>query len=516
MVGTQKKNIRIGQYKAQQKRENKGLLLLDKYTQLLCKMPKINNDNTSNDDDDHNASNTDIIDIPSHDSNQLNQLVACQIVIDDIVHNSECYVSCDESAHFTLHGSDSKPVDNVNKDQKQIVKKTPFRISLVDGGGADNDTIIDEVRYFIVGCSIDVIPNNNNELKQQYHQKSFVYAKVRDKARSITHDEAKTSNKQLCCTTVMIEFRSDADVVTLVDFIERYGSGIVCTKLEKTQVNDYGKVLFEQAHVENIEQCATSIPTFQDIEPIKSIDARHERDEDGKLLNDDYHLATYPFYSELVDVEKLAKETLQQCFPLCNQDVPINNTNPKGNVGNRLITIQIKNYKRLEAKEYLDDTLIDFMMVWMRRGHEDFSMIHVCPTQLYTKLLEPDGIEKVLKWTRSRNILDRKIIIIPINLIYPPHWQMVAVVNPGHIKAMKNSAMRRMKKACDNKAPACFMIYFDSVEEIDEKYHPQFQLIRQWLDREWSRKTSIEETPFSKYLRVIRAVGTSILMCTIV
>lgn len=173
------------------------------------------------------------------------------------------------------------------------------------------------------------------------------------------------------------------------------------------------------------------------------------------------------------------------------------------NMNNRshLAIIRVTDYERLVIEdEYLNDTLIDFWMLWISR-FDDLSKFHVFSSHFYTSLFE-DGSIAVTKWTERKGIdvFDKKFIFVPINKSL--HWSLCVVVNPGQI--LQHPDLRGKDEHLDESSPMPCILFLDSL-----KAHQKTQVahrIRQWLNSEWQRlhKSSSIPNPFqSKTMPVI-------------
>jgi Ulp1 protease family, C-terminal catalytic domain len=153
------------------------------------------------------------------------------------------------------------------------------------------------------------------------------------------------------------------------------------------------------------------------------------------------------------------------------------------------VTIQLRDYMRLEPKEYLNDSIIDFWMQWITRKG-DASMMHIFSTQFYTQLvcIGPQG---VTNWTARKNIniFEKKLLFIPINKSL--HWSMVVVVNPLHIVKMEHPENVKMTD------PATFILFMDSLKA--HQITVIAKNIRKWLNSEWKRlqMDPLQNDPFT-------------------
>ena len=100
-------------------------------------------------------------------------------------------------------------------------------------------------------------------------------------------------------------------------------------------------------------------------------------------------------------------------------------------VGPRIHHVQIlrEDLDKLEPGVYLNDTLVDFWMMWITRKEpaEDNNFI-ICNTQFYTTMVT-NGIEHAMNWSyrKDTDVFSKKNILIPVNK--DKHWSLCAVYN---------------------------------------------------------------------------------------
>ncbi|KAL3903413.1 MAG: hypothetical protein SGILL_010456, partial [Bacillariaceae sp.] len=99
------------------------------------------------------------------------------------------------------------------------------------------------------------------------------------------------------------------------------------------------------------------------------------------------------------------------------------------------VTIRVQDYGRLQPLTWLNDSLVDFYMLWISRGMENLqeSDVHFFTSHFFTTLSK-NGPAAVTSWTSKKNIdiFKKKLIFIPINKTM--HWSLCVVVNPGEIE----------------------------------------------------------------------------------
>jgi sentrin-specific protease 7 len=90
--------------------------------------------------------------------------------------------------------------------------------------------------------------------------------------------------------------------------------------------------------------------------------------------------------------------------------------------------ITLVDFKRSESGFFLNDTLLDFWLIWITRNEseKDF-VIYVFNAKFYTKMLEEDGVKKVTNWTTKwdLDIFHKRMLFIPIHKEF--HWSLCIV-----------------------------------------------------------------------------------------
>ncbi|CAG9324029.1 unnamed protein product [Blepharisma stoltei] len=118
------------------------------------------------------------------------------------------------------------------------------------------------------------------------------------------------------------------------------------------------------------------------------------------------------------------------------------------------IPIKESDYSRLNPKQYLNDNVVDFFLLYFLNESERKS-IHVFNSFFY-KTLENDGYEKIAKWVNEKEIFDKDYWVIPLAI--NNHWVLLVVCYPKCI-FLKN---RKGKQ----KRPQ--ILLFDSLNIIEE------------------------------------------------
>uniref|UniRef100_A0A7S3XZ20 Ubiquitin-like protease family profile domain-containing protein n=1 Tax=Heterosigma akashiwo TaxID=2829 RepID=A0A7S3XZ20_HETAK len=94
----------------------------------------------------------------------------------------------------------------------------------------------------------------------------------------------------------------------------------------------------------------------------------------------------------------------------------------------------------MDAGEFLNDSLIDFYLKWLR-DHQSRPALrdqcHFFSSHFYTKLEgagfggdRPDHAA-VRRWTRGVNLFAKRLVFVPVN--QAAHWSLAVVCSPGHL-----------------------------------------------------------------------------------
>jgi len=115
----------------------------------------------------------------------------------------------------------------------------------------------------------------------------------------------------------------------------------------------------------------------------------------------------------------------------------------------RAVKVYPEDLFRLLGSEFLNDTLIDFYMEYIR--HDMFPQVskrvHVFNSFFYKKLTQEDGWsaggapgaasraerahQRVSRWTQDVNIFEKDFVIVPINTY--AHWYLAIICHPGEV-----------------------------------------------------------------------------------
>ncbi|KAJ1658635.1 hypothetical protein IWQ61_002166 [Dispira simplex] len=118
--------------------------------------------------------------------------------------------------------------------------------------------------------------------------------------------------------------------------------------------------------------------------------------------------------------------------------------------GVKSVTITTTDVPRLDAGEYLNDSIIEFYLKFLqvnlqRDSPELADQIHIFNTFFYPQLtaksarkLHPTCYDRVKSWTTKVNIFNKRFIFIPIH--EKAHWYLALVCNPGCLTRAKDTA----------------------------------------------------------------------------
>ena len=107
------------------------------------------------------------------------------------------------------------------------------------------------------------------------------------------------------------------------------------------------------------------------------------------------------------------------------------------------VTITLGDLHRLNPNEFLNDTLIEFYLLYIRDRiipERHRSKFHFFNSFLFTRLSEygghSEGVREVYnqsvkKWTKGVNLFEKDWIVLPINDADRHHWSLVIIAHPG-------------------------------------------------------------------------------------
>jgi hypothetical protein len=142
------------------------------------------------------------------------------------------------------------------------------------------------------------------------------------------------------------------------------------------------------------------------------------------------------------------------------------------------VTMHQSDFARLNPNQYLNDSLVDFWLLWIsRKEANEEPHIMFFNTQLYSTILLA-GASCVINWNEKRgvDIFTKRILVIPVNK--DNHWSLCAVYNAGQIA--------KVDKKDRESVDIPFIMFLDPLD-----YHSRGQVcqnIRDWLNAEWNNK----------------------------
>lgn len=172
------------------------------------------------------------------------------------------------------------------------------------------------------------------------------------------------------------------------------------------------------------------------------------------------------------------------------------------------VTVHAADYARLEPDRWWNDALVDLWMLWYvifpkiniashfafsisfcilyltfesRLSRDNTSLdsnIHVFTTHFYSTLQSTEGLQRVTSWTSKINILDKRLVFIPIHK--DSHWSLCVIVNPGAI--VKDGYADHQRR--QDEPPSC-LIFMDSLQVHNTDYIANN--IRKWLNDLWGK-----------------------------
>lgn len=127
----------------------------------------------------------------------------------------------------------------------------------------------------------------------------------------------------------------------------------------------------------------------------------------------------------------------------------------------------------LKPCTYVNDTVINFWMLWITRYDVgDSSTVLMLNSHFYNKLCDT-GVESVRRWSNRVDLMNIKWILVPVNLNL--HWSLCVVYQPGLIKSVSGPKL-------DTEMPC--ILHMDSLHcsrTISSN-------IRNWLNYLWKSK----------------------------
>jgi Ulp1 protease family, C-terminal catalytic domain len=464
---------------------------------------------------------------------------AARIAIGEKVYVTDCNVALNEDGFLWV----------ACREESGIHMSGKFNLRL--------DDAVQEVKYFLLddnndnmdgGVILDVDADSHHDdlllERQEEDYLSFLLLKINESCAGNYKKPTSDSRRLPIGTyTILIDFRVDSEIKEFLKVLVRIVGGskleaIAFTtakddddgfgaRLSETQAEHYGRVFVEHSQEEMKRRLAikqgkasskSNNKVLQDkgendillVYPIAGGDAV-EIDAAANGLNEVRGPAIVPAVVPVDAAAAAIAASSESCesndciatevIVVAEAEAGPTVTNKPGRTHN--VTIHVGDYMRLEPKEYLNDSLIDFWMRWIMRRNddvdgEDKSMMHIFSTHFFTSMVDngPDG---VTNWTvkKNINIFEKKLLFIPINKTM--HWSMVVVVNPRHIVNMEKPDEAKEDD------PASFLLFFDSLRA--HQIAIIAKRIRAWLNSEWKRlKLNLEferDDPFSPKTMVV-------------
>ncbi|KAL3913129.1 MAG: hypothetical protein SGILL_006613 [Bacillariaceae sp.] len=227
-----------------------------------------------------------------------------------------------------------------------------------------------------------------------------------------------------------------------------------------------------------------------------------------KGKNGDDILLVYPFTDDQTILDEAAKDLPDFSVATVDEsrEPPQSSSNDSGGGGRQrshAVTVRVEDYERLEPLTWLNDSLVDFFMLWISRGMENVktSDVHFFTSHFFSTLAKTDGASEVTSWTAKKgiDIFKKKLIFIPINRTM--HWSLCVVVNPGEIEDYEPGDRPDDRMPC--------LLFFDSLKMHNVSYAKR--KILPWLNSEWKRLRH-SDGPFTNInLRVYTPKGMHLL-----
>eukprot|EP00523_Entomoneis_sp_CCMP467_P006986 CAMPEP_0168734242 /NCGR_PEP_ID=MMETSP0724-20121128/8709_1 /TAXON_ID=265536 /ORGANISM="Amphiprora sp., Strain CCMP467" /LENGTH=1244 /DNA_ID=CAMNT_0008781333 /DNA_START=148 /DNA_END=3882 /DNA_ORIENTATION=+ len=261
---------------------------------------------------------------------------------------------------------------------------------------------------------------------------------------------------------VALEFRESSDLKLFCQYLEqplKHGASRFLNEMPEAEAKNVHTAAFACDEVEEEER-------RKSLEKAKSSTFLRDKDEDDVLV-------VFPFGGDRRDMIQAAEGLNELSLATENDDSLAHGMKPSGR--GHYLTLRVQDYLRLEPTEYLNDTLIDFWMLWISQG--DSIMTHFFSTHFFSTLAKK-GPEGVKNWTmkRSIDIFKKQLIFIPINKSL--HWSLAVVVNPRLVETS-----------------GCCILFFDSLRAHSMQLVAS--KIREWLNGEWARGNGDSEQPFT-------------------
>ena len=104
--------------------------------------------------------------------------------------------------------------------------------------------------------------------------------------------------------------------------------------------------------------------------------------------------------------------------------------------GKKRVTVEFNDLERLDEEEFLNDSLVEFALRWLRREKDDPPNIYWFNTYFFEKISKGKGRQidynGVKKWTKDIDLFSYDYVVVPINENY--HWYLVIICNLPQLK----------------------------------------------------------------------------------
>jgi len=178
------------------------------------------------------------------------------------------------------------------------------------------------------------------------------------------------------------------------------------------------------------------------------------------------------------------------------------------------ISVTNEDYMCLGASQFLNDVLIDFFLKYLKYSNTGIvdqglmARTHIFTTfffkRLTTKQLAPKGsttghpiednpdltdsekmYERVRKWTKQVNLLEKDFIVVPIN--EKAHWYVCIICFPSEVyKDPSNTD----EEEAENPARKPCILVFDSLPDGNKE--DTCEILRNYLSMEWKNKREVQ------------------------
>ena len=153
-------------------------------------------------------------------------------------------------------------------------------------------------------------------------------------------------------------------------------------------------------------------------------------------------------------------------------------------------SVIVADLKRLEPGQYLNDTIIDFYLNYLKEQvlpSDDRDGVHIFTTIFYACLKTADKRNReeiparekrhlaVARWTKSVNIFQKNLLVFPI--CTNSHWFLIVVVKPGLIVCPDEKN--------NNGEPSIIVL-----DSLGGSQGTSVRLIREYLAEEWRTRMS--------------------------